>query len=406
MDSVALASSIPREYLGSRKASLSSACVARRMSWASRRRTTKEEDIAYCLIGIFDVSMSLIHGEGAEKAFQRLQEQILNRSDDESIFAFKPRSGQDGILATSPRDFADSGNIIEWKTQSRNAYYVTNRGLRFKSSAMDVTHDFSSDKPRRQYAIQLNCRREVPGAIRPKVCSLGLKKKGSRYIRDPEIERRFEATSQERGERKLDRGTWKWASSRRFYIHTSSPGKSRSRHKINYEEGESPDDLFTMARKWVKRNIFGVPQQHGRHSENRREHRNRSRRRHKSRARGGSLSRDHDKKHTESHRNSRPRKSRSTKIYGKEQRKHSPRRRESSQRDDERRDSQQHAFFWIPGLGDCSSPIAFQSSERAARRTLNRLIEERGQRDEYYLRSRHRSQKPAYHSDSGYDSGS
>ena len=38
------------------------------MSWASRRVTTRDEDIAYCLLGMFDVNMPLIYGEG-EKAF-------------------------------------------------------------------------------------------------------------------------------------------------------------------------------------------------------------------------------------------------------------------------------------------------------------------------------------------------
>ena len=42
--------------------------IAQRMSWASRRVTTRDEDIAYCLLGIFDVNMPLLYGEG-EKAF-------------------------------------------------------------------------------------------------------------------------------------------------------------------------------------------------------------------------------------------------------------------------------------------------------------------------------------------------
>jgi hypothetical protein len=47
-----------------------------RMSWASHRHTKEEEDQAYSLLGIFDVSMPLIYGEGKEKAFRRLQEEI------------------------------------------------------------------------------------------------------------------------------------------------------------------------------------------------------------------------------------------------------------------------------------------------------------------------------------------
>jgi hypothetical protein len=49
---------------------------AERMSWTERRHTKEEEDQAYSLLGIFDVSMALIYGEGKEKAFKRLQKEI------------------------------------------------------------------------------------------------------------------------------------------------------------------------------------------------------------------------------------------------------------------------------------------------------------------------------------------
>lgn len=45
--------------------------VARKMSWAANRQTTRTEDIAYCLLGLFDISMPMIYGEG-ERAFIRL----------------------------------------------------------------------------------------------------------------------------------------------------------------------------------------------------------------------------------------------------------------------------------------------------------------------------------------------
>jgi hypothetical protein len=55
--------------------------VARRMSWASTRQTTRKEDLAYCLLGIFDINMPLLYGEG-EKAFLRLQEAIATEIND------------------------------------------------------------------------------------------------------------------------------------------------------------------------------------------------------------------------------------------------------------------------------------------------------------------------------------
>ncbi|KAE9371074.1 HET-domain-containing protein, partial [Stipitochalara longipes BDJ] len=66
---------------------LSMTSIAMRMSWASGRETTRVEDIAYCLLGIFDIAMPMIYGEGT-KAFMRLQEEILKNDDDHSIFAW------------------------------------------------------------------------------------------------------------------------------------------------------------------------------------------------------------------------------------------------------------------------------------------------------------------------------
>ncbi|KAK4105532.1 HET-domain-containing protein [Parathielavia hyrcaniae] len=63
------------------------ASVAQRMSWAAKRVTKREEDMAYCLLGIFGVSMPMIYGEG-DKAFRRLQEQIMKDLGDDSIFAW------------------------------------------------------------------------------------------------------------------------------------------------------------------------------------------------------------------------------------------------------------------------------------------------------------------------------
>ncbi|KAH8594343.1 heterokaryon incompatibility protein-domain-containing protein [Bisporella sp. PMI_857] len=51
--------------------------VATRLYWASGRLTTRKEDMAYCLLGVFDINMPLLYGEGA-KSFDRLLEQILN----------------------------------------------------------------------------------------------------------------------------------------------------------------------------------------------------------------------------------------------------------------------------------------------------------------------------------------
>ncbi|KAK5654059.1 hypothetical protein OQA88_7737 [Cercophora sp. LCS_1] len=66
---------------------LSTAHISTRMSWASNRITTRLEDIAYCLLGIFGVNMPLLYGEG-HRAFQRLQEELIKTSDDQTVFAW------------------------------------------------------------------------------------------------------------------------------------------------------------------------------------------------------------------------------------------------------------------------------------------------------------------------------
>jgi hypothetical protein len=55
---------------------LSGFSITERMSWAAQRETTRKEDQAYSLLGIFDISIPVIYGEGKEKAIKRLREEI------------------------------------------------------------------------------------------------------------------------------------------------------------------------------------------------------------------------------------------------------------------------------------------------------------------------------------------
>lgn len=61
---------------------------AQRMAWAANRKTTRSEDIAYCLLGIFDINMPLLYGEGRQ-AFKRLQEEIIRTKQDQSLLAWE-----------------------------------------------------------------------------------------------------------------------------------------------------------------------------------------------------------------------------------------------------------------------------------------------------------------------------
>lgn len=71
-------------YKALRGALLASFSVAERMSWSENRETTRREDMAYSLLGLFDISMPLIYGEGRERAFTRLREEIDKASKGES----------------------------------------------------------------------------------------------------------------------------------------------------------------------------------------------------------------------------------------------------------------------------------------------------------------------------------
>ncbi|KAF3005632.1 hypothetical protein E8E13_003065 [Curvularia kusanoi] len=109
--------------------------IAQRMSWASSRKTTRSEDVAYCLLGLFDVNMPLLYGEGGTKAFVRLQEKIMRGSDDQSLFAWNRRDTQahhvHGLLAQSPVYFESAGNIVALERSKISVpYSVTNSGLR------------------------------------------------------------------------------------------------------------------------------------------------------------------------------------------------------------------------------------------------------------------------------------
>ncbi|OJD28977.1 het domain-containing protein [Diplodia corticola] len=126
-----------------------SVSIASRMSWASKRQTTRLEDTAYCLMGIVGVNMPLLYGEG-HKAFQRLQEEIMKVSDDQSLLAWTPLEpspapdddardqichGYRGVLAETPQQF--SPNIRNRRPAAgfhywRTPYMMTNKGLQIK----------------------------------------------------------------------------------------------------------------------------------------------------------------------------------------------------------------------------------------------------------------------------------
>lgn len=132
--------------------------IAQRMSWASKRETTRPEDEAYSLMGIFSVNMPLLYGEGGKNAFLRLQKEILKDSTDHSLFTWTETSNTrfeepsdyavsseyyGGLLAYSPREFTECGEIGVLIRRDRLAeeepYDMTNVGLRIRLPIMEVS---------------------------------------------------------------------------------------------------------------------------------------------------------------------------------------------------------------------------------------------------------------------------
>jgi hypothetical protein len=143
-----------------RSESLRAACVAKKMSWASSRVTTRREDIAYCLLGICGINMPLLYGEG-DRAFVRLQEEIIRSDSDDSILAwrlsdkatiFSPQELEPvldevrygSLLAESPEVFEGCGEL-ELPRSADVAFSLTNAGidLRIPTIHMNVSQNIS-----------------------------------------------------------------------------------------------------------------------------------------------------------------------------------------------------------------------------------------------------------------------
>ncbi|KAI9058581.1 HET-domain-containing protein [Trametes sanguinea] len=148
--------------------------VAQRMSWAARRVTTRVEDRAYSLLGLFGIHMPTIYGEG-RGAFLRLQEEIMKRIPDQTLFAWgtrytysEPRMHDPhvqalvsltpperpwGLLADSPEEFAYCSHVVpmnrvEFNAQLPSAWpeielpdpTINARGILLYAPIIDVQH--------------------------------------------------------------------------------------------------------------------------------------------------------------------------------------------------------------------------------------------------------------------------
>ncbi|KAF2465751.1 uncharacterized protein BDR25DRAFT_328447 [Lindgomyces ingoldianus] len=102
-----------------------------RFSWTRDRQTTYKEDKAYSLLGMFDICMPLLYGEGEEKAFQRLRKKITKLSKDQECIQHlrltDPRDDKKriedtkgGLLEDSYHWILENPNFQQWRDDEQN----------------------------------------------------------------------------------------------------------------------------------------------------------------------------------------------------------------------------------------------------------------------------------------------
>ncbi|KAL8365583.1 hypothetical protein RB595_004413 [Gaeumannomyces hyphopodioides] len=144
---------------------LSEFSLAQQLSWAAGRETTRPEDRAYSLLGLLGVAMSPIYGEGAVKAFRRMQTELLKdgaRWGDDSILA---HAGHE-VLARSPDDFKASGSIERGFGYGRVGN--TSRGVELRTRVLNTE---SMNPARRTQLFTANYRLQ-PGHLAILSCKL------------------------------------------------------------------------------------------------------------------------------------------------------------------------------------------------------------------------------------------
>lgn len=164
--------------------------VARRMSWAAHRQTTRVEDMAYCLLGVFDISMPLLYGEGS-KAFLRLQQQIISENSDMSLFAWQSDEDRvfSGLFADSPDQFVHCATLKRHRNvfDQTNEVVITNIGVRLHVGLRKLLGAPPQSTGLRgsenDFLLTLECAEESRRTNGKQWLAIYLKKFGQTYVR-------------------------------------------------------------------------------------------------------------------------------------------------------------------------------------------------------------------------------
>ncbi|EIW81730.1 hypothetical protein CONPUDRAFT_152641 [Coniophora puteana RWD-64-598 SS2] len=122
--------------------------VDQRMTWAAHRRSTRDEDVAYCLMGIFGVNLQIAYGEGRDAAFCRLVEAIMLSGGDPSVLNWSGKAARhpaSRCLPANPASYAghpplhsDAHRFLP--SVCRLDMTLTGRGLRVTLVLLPLTH--------------------------------------------------------------------------------------------------------------------------------------------------------------------------------------------------------------------------------------------------------------------------
>ncbi|KAG2131903.1 heterokaryon incompatibility protein-domain-containing protein [Suillus cothurnatus] len=131
--------------------------VDKQMAWAAKRKTTRVEDVAYSLMGIFDVSLQIAYGEGGDRAFCRLVEAII-QAGDASVLNWKGKAAThrtSRAIPRSPQNFVGHQNL-EFN-HVRLEMTMTNLGLRMPLVILPLNLYSRMSVQQGTFRLTLNC---------------------------------------------------------------------------------------------------------------------------------------------------------------------------------------------------------------------------------------------------------
>ncbi|KAI0449795.1 heterokaryon incompatibility protein-domain-containing protein [Xylaria acuta] len=122
------------------------AAVSEKILWLALRKTTRDEDLAYCMLGIFEINMPLLYGEG-RRAFLRLQEEIIRISNDQTIFCWSYLDSdlpdtRGSVLAPHPSAFHAGAQYMPDPFHETD-YSLTNNGISVTLPAVKLNQGYS-----------------------------------------------------------------------------------------------------------------------------------------------------------------------------------------------------------------------------------------------------------------------